>query len=577
MYKTLFTLIITLCIGIAYAADLETGIQAPLPFQIQGSGETTGFPLYLPSTSQSRGYAIDRLWPEAQCDSVIYPDCFKFVYAYDNQRRLTQEEDYLWSPETGAWDMWGKTERAYDDWSNEILYIYYVAKDGEWVPKLKNEYSYDANGNLTLSGVYNWTEFWRGWSKDEYSYDNDGKRCYEKHYEWSYEINDWGSYWMIEYEYNADGTIALETYSTKKLDEECEVTGKKKYEYTYEESMLSTIVTTFWDANTDKWFFETKEEYDHNAASHLHTLVKYVGNWDEEWVPESRDEWETDDNGNEKWRISSRWRASEECWQKVSLAEYDYDAQDRVIMQARYRWSDDKEQWTGSDTKLIFAYDDNGNFTYLCSYAWSDGLNDWRESRLNEQTYDESNHLLSYQSYIWDEPTNSWRKTESREMAYEYECDTPNYTIIYSWSDATQSLMPESKKEYSDFISVGEMLFAKGDDYLYDIDSEEWVISCAWDYEIDEDSMVVKSQSINGLAYYYFGYPDQNGLQPSLAQTSPFSVSGNRLIVGAEGITRVYSIDGKLVYSGADKEILIPSAGTYVAVNGSYSTKIFIR
>ncbi|MCD4725686.1 MAG: T9SS type A sorting domain-containing protein, partial [Bacteroidales bacterium] len=176
-----------------------------------------------------------------------------------------------------------KDEYSYDATGNltEILSYYWNESTSQWVVGWKEECSYDAAGNLTESLAYDWEESTSLWVvdwKDEYSYDATGNLTEILSYYWNESTSQWVACWKDEYSYDAAGNLTeYLSYDWNESISQWVVDWKQEYTYNNSYSfdelllpyyddffilhfrhMLTESISYYWDDFVNQWILDYK-------------------------------------------------------------------------------------------------------------------------------------------------------------------------------------------------------------------------------------------------------------------------------------------------------------------------------
>ena len=122
------------------------------------------------------------------------------------------------------------------DWNSET---------SQWVNSDKSEYTYDANGNLTVRIYSYWnsgTSQWVNSDLEEYTYDANGNPTVRIYSGWNSETSQWVNSSKYEYTYDANGNPTVEIYS-------------------------------LWNSETSQWENSDKSEYTYDLSYGLNDLI----------------------------------------------------------------------------------------------------------------------------------------------------------------------------------------------------------------------------------------------------------------------------------------------------------------
>lgn len=337
------------------------------------------------------------------------------------------------------------------------------------VPSAIFEYTYDENGNTLIETQSDYVNNeWVYELKYEYTYDAQGNKLTKKRFD--YVNNDWLKTSESKYINNTEKSLY---YITLKNDGSFD----SKLEYKYDDNNVLSTQFKYTYANDD-WAYENKYEYTFNDDL-LESVVtsKYANN---DWVKYSKKEYTYDTNG--KILTEKRYRYIDNNWLKDLELKYINESAYEV-----YRMSIDENG--KFETKFENTYDDNGNkltarrseyinnvwvkyieLIYINNESkviYDLGLNSNREFvYLKEYTYDTNGNELTYKSssYI----NNAWVKME------EYKWFNNERKTLYRINTIGGSFY--DRYEYTYDTNGNETLFKvsdyKNNDWVYDIKVE---------------------------------------------------------------------------------------------------------
>jgi len=245
---------------------------------------------------------------------------YKSEYAYDDNGNKTIEISYGWDNDWIEKYKY-KYEYTYDDSGNKIMYIIYSWNNatGDWKGRQKYEYTYNAN-NLIIQNKYEWVKFpninrWVYVSRDEFTYDTNGNKTMSASYS---EYND-------ESLYDTNGSYSREVYYTYYADS---LSPKDKYDFIYDNNGNITIQIEYrWGMKTNNWIKYSKNEYKYDNKGNQIMKIRYF--------------WYDDANIWEKsYKEESMFDLS---YSKTDLVMPDYIDDDNMqTKEIKYEWSGKK-------------------------------------------------------------------------------------------------------------------------------------------------------------------------------------------------------------------------------------------
>ncbi len=308
------------------------------------------------------------------------------------------------------------------DWNSET---------SQWVNSDKSEYTYDANGNLTVRIYSYWnsgTSQWVNSDLEEYTYDANGNPTVRIYSGWNSETSQWVNSDKYEYTYDANGNPTVEIYSLWN-SETSQWENSDKYEDTYDANGNPTVrIYSYWNSETSQW--ENSDKYENTYDANGNTTVRIYSLWNSEtsqWENSDKFEYTYDANGNPTVEIYSYWNSETSQWENSSKSEYTYDANGNPTVEIYSLWNSETSQWENSD---------KSEYTYDLSY----GLNDLILPNLDYFVPDYSNLIVNKPvdfinyNYIDGSWVNVWKGT--------YYYSTVNVTSVSDLSKQVYSIYP---------------------------------------------------------------------------------------------------------------------------------------
>jgi len=317
----------------------------------------------------------------------------------------------------------------------------------------KEEYVYDAAGNMILYATYNWNidgSEWVGDQKEVYAFDNNGNKILDIFYGWSSTTRQWVERNKNEYTFDTKGNITNDIYFSWDVSIE-QWKANNKHEYIYDISGNNTIDLAYNSYTLDvTWNLFYKVEYTYDANGNK-TLLKYYDLYSTNpWELSRKTEYTNDAKGNNTLLITSNWRNSK--WIPSNKEENNYDAFGNKTLKASYNWT---TQWTGS-SKYEYAYDTNGNKTSNSYSNWNSITNQWKNIDKDEYTYDANGNSDHDFNYTWNTTTNLWKLNYKTTMIFD---------TTYLLKDIL------SGNFFDDSMTINNMLTAG---YMYNYDGTNW-------------------------------------------------------------------------------------------------------
>jgi len=133
----------------------------------------------------------------------------------------------------------------------QFLYYVWDVTNSQWMPHHKEEYTYNANGNLAQLLRSGWNETTNQWIIDfkyEYTYDTSGNMAQFLYYAWDETTSQWVADWKYDYTYD-------NSYSFSDLI--------LPYPYYFNiilfNHMLTGIVYYDWDETSSDWVISSRD------------------------------------------------------------------------------------------------------------------------------------------------------------------------------------------------------------------------------------------------------------------------------------------------------------------------------
>ncbi len=308
-----------------------------------------------------------------------------------------------------------------------------------WVINSKNEYNFDAQGNLTLYAYYDRTDdAWVGFWKDEYEYNEQGDII--KYASSSWENEDWAIQFKYKYnyEYMTDSTVA----SISHWDEESDWKDNGRHtikRYDANGKLIESSAHWRWDSYYKGWIPPyNKTEYEYNTQGKLIREISYgvlyktkVSEiYDIEYYYSNKYEYEYDDDGNQASYTTYKWNSS--VWELDSKFVHKYDSQGNMNYEEYY---DDKEILVGYVLSEP-VYGILKNLLYSVTNYGYDGQNRVKMERSTQIEY-----KLTSNYYVLD--------NKSILIGGEYAINNDASSVInttYYYSGETSGITPAEKK-----------------------------------------------------------------------------------------------------------------------------------
>lgn len=583
--KSFITFIVGFCMPFISYATLDSGSLPDSTYDsetIRSKAEPNKIPRFPTSfyylTVEGYTHSIST-WNDANYHRT---DC-----SYNSKGDLTQSIDRNWSNESNDWINSGKIVYEYNDrgqniieahfkwdletneWTNDYKYVFeYVGgctqqKRFEWINSLHdwvntNIWEYDGTGEQTLIERYEFSETSNkmvGVDREVCSHENiDGKDVKVRiDYDWSTETDNWIPKTKSEHtEYTETGSPY-------------DINSEKIYTYIENQWVLTYTFSSSTDSNGNQVEFEycTWENgkmksgqheywgYDNtNSKISYHSYI-YYGALDE-WKETAYTN--TEDISNDAFTSITY---QDYCGEfiPVNKSTCYLDSYGRTISRDNYtninfQKPDCPEEYTLTD-KHEYAYDQDGKISLEIEYFYKEEnlTGGWKD----ERGYDDKDRMTSIVRYNWSIKEGIWQKHSKWESAYSEDGKLIKNGEYY-WSNKKDDWNVDQSKEYT-FNSDGSV-----NQYIWE------------ESQIFPDGHV---EDVTSVTTYY--YPDGPGNVSITNDSADISVERHTLIFNREGDKEIYTIDGRLIYSGNTQIISLPSDGIYLIHTSQGNYKILVK
>lgn len=372
------------------------------------------------------------------------------VSSHDLYSSFRNIVNYNWNPVNESWEFDSKRENTFDSFGNNILivdsvYRYAGDEGSKWFIKMmiesnvnpaglvtdytvtdwyfngisntlseksRTQYTFNANNDIIVNLLQRWDfsgEVWKNASKTEYEYNASGKLITEIFYNvYNPDTQQWSVNRRVEFDYNADGSQALNAYYelnpetqnlylTYKTENRIDAYGetileqniqwnsylkqevinyKREKIYDEQRNLLSdTYISTdlFWDGSQYHMQIEgEKTENTYSASNQLLTTTEYYYT-NGQFVGD--DKFEYTYNTTYPKAVDTEyaytWNESTSTWNKESkgvlTSNFEVTRDDMILP-----FGDEGES---REVKMYFSY----MATELLLYGWSGTANDWVE------------------------------------------------------------------------------------------------------------------------------------------------------------------------------------------------------
>lgn len=305
----------------------------------------------------------------------------------------------------------------------------------------RQKYTYNAQGNCILMEGFGLNDDYilEPYMRDEFSYNANGDIAIYTYKVWEEDLNDWFIYFKIEYSYS-NGLLTIGNLFTWNADiNDWRLAIKEEFSYDAQ-NRLTSIVSLV--NNNGVWEQEYKEEVTYNAAGYAYLWIDY--NWSPTnslWIPFSKDEDFFDVDGYVEMNIESDWDEMMSIWMGSHKIEYTYNANHQIMTEIYSEYDEGTMQWFKGH-KDENSYDEHGNNTITISDGW-DGTA-WGFFSKEELVLDYStpNDEVVYPN-------------EYSDFEFSHKLTNVNYYVWYgSWLDDEKFIFYYSEKDVSGIVDI---------------------------------------------------------------------------------------------------------------------------
>lgn len=404
-----------------------------------------------------------------------------------------------------------------------------------------NKIQYDMFGEIYPDSIVFVCDDGTYWEKHVYKYDTEGRVIREEEYTRSVS-NIWRIVGVINHTFDAQGRVTLyedyyidvhfNAYGSRTVteynDEECKVLT---YEYSKEDN---------WDSIMEEegWKLEELSEMRYNSEEQLLKVIfrSPYSDWmrifsytyTEEGKPLTIEGVQRESGATEfhPWRniewtygknsgsmLETQWINETEGIRNARKYDYKLDEHGDTLLTTQYYWSPESSKWSGSD-KHEYKYDE--------------------QRRMIESRWYEAGRLLWY---------------ELNRNEYHYGQHGIERIVSYDFYDG-------------DMVADGVWI------YNYNGSGQpEYVEWYALDREINDFYLYAQTR-------YYYG---QSGIAAPVVASPAVRASGLTLELGEAQRVSVYSVGGRLVYSGWSRSVDLPAPGLYLVRTRGGCAKVLAR
>lgn len=297
----------------------------------------------------------------------------------------------------------------YDEKGNRILLTNINPCEGCAASTHKIETIYDENGNRTMELIYFWNFTSKQFNKvrkTDYTFDGKGKLTNIMEHMWlenGTEVNPA----KTDLSYDEQGNVLLKV-STRYDANTNEWVGDVKDEYAYTNNKCTLYIFYRWNKETSQWVYLSKNETEYDANGNITLGINY--NWENsknQWIPSSKRTYIYSQEGKMTNYTNFQWDISTSQWFNNQKTDYFFDTNGRETEQVYSEWDNSASKWIGLN-KYESNYNEKAFLTFTASSRWNKIMNTWDISSKEEYEYDSNGNNTSITSYYWNLSENAW-------------------------------------------------------------------------------------------------------------------------------------------------------------------------
>ena len=285
------------------------------------------------------------------------------------------------------------------------------------------------------------------------------------------------------FDYNKDMTLITETHY--KYSSLSEWVPKSRLIRENKNSGKNAEVTVLeWDPSAKKFVNEEKTDYTFNEKSELIQYINYE--WENgTWVPDEKEVFGHDQNGNITLVESSEWDKGKNAWRGTGKTVSVYNAAGKHTLYESYYWNEKNASWV-MYMKLVMEYNANGLMTLEENHNWEKDEKDYSAAKV-VYLYSNNNRIAGNEHYMWDDNRKSWTLTAKNTVTatdasgyptesedYQFNAETKEFDLTGKLKHTYDSKGRETYKEISQFVrSKRDWTVVRKETYAYDGNSNE--------------------------------------------------------------------------------------------------------
>ncbi len=332
--------------------------------------------------------------------------------------------------------------------SPDSIIFYNYSSETDSVLSSKTTYSYNINGNPSLTILYSWDSAnnkWINQSKGEQTFDDNDNLITYYSYSWDSETSNWINENNSEHEYDGYNNETLQTIYLRKASTNEWLVQKNAFQYDENNNL---IAMTSFKLKNDNWVELSKTATSYNSDNQLISKTYYNWNSTSGNLLESRmEEYSYESNSNTTFISYYNWDTESNDWllsQEMKSTD-SYNTNDDLILKLKYAWDNTLNTWQLTE-KYEYSYDDFGNLISDI-YIWQvPGTDDWLGGIRKEYRFDNSYNQILYAGYYWNGETKDWDISHKSFYCY--------VTLTTSSNDFIVSHMNIYPNPVSDYITI---------------------------------------------------------------------------------------------------------------------------
>jgi len=202
----------------------------------------------------------------------------KNEYTYNSEGQLTKSAMYIMDSTTAQWQETMKNTYGYQNGKhNENVVQRKDSVSNSWKNAYKFEYEYNNSDSVTQQLMYSWNDEANDWEyayKNEYFYNYLNCRDSSCQYQWDSLANQWAKQFKNEYQYN-DGNQLKKQYQYCYDSTNCQWDSCVCQLYEYENEYLYKHEYSTYDSVGNLWNYEWKHEYFYNSDGQVKQIHRY--------------------------------------------------------------------------------------------------------------------------------------------------------------------------------------------------------------------------------------------------------------------------------------------------------------